>query len=164
MVASQTGAAAPDPAASAVDAAGADAAADLVADARILPALTGDSGWFWTAGAHGRLLIARCQDCARHIHPPMPVCAACLSRAVRPEPVSGRATVVSFTVNHEAWLPGLAVPYVVAYVELVEQAGLWLMTNIVDCPVEAVHIGMPVRVRFLRRDDVWLPLFVPDAA
>ena len=52
-------------------------------------------------------------------------------------------------------------PYVIAIVELDEQPGLRLTTNIVNCPVEAVHIGMRVRVLFDHREDVWLPLFEP---
>ena len=35
------------------------------------------------------------------------------------------------------------------------------MTNIVNCPVERVEIGMPVQVVFEQHDDVWFPLFEP---
>jgi uncharacterized OB-fold protein len=52
-------------------------------------------------------------------------------------------------------------PYAIAIVEIEEQKGLRLMTNIVNCPAEAVRIGMPVRVVFERHDDVWIPLFEP---
>ena len=51
-------------------------------------------------------------------------------------------------MNHQRWMPGLEVPYVIAIVELVEQRNLRLTTNIVGCPPEAVRIGMPVQVRF----------------
>jgi hypothetical protein len=33
---------------------------------------------------------------------------------VGPLPVSGRATVASYTVNRQPWIPGLPPPYVVA--------------------------------------------------
>ena len=46
-------------------------------------------------------------------------------------------------------------------VELAEQGRLLLMTNIVNCEVERVHIGMNVRVLFRPRGPVWLPLFEP---
>jgi hypothetical protein len=49
-------------------------------------------------------------------------------------------------------------------VELAEQRGLRLTTNIVNCQLDEVRIGMPVRVVFEQHDDVWLPLFEPDAA
>lgn len=69
----------------------------------------------------------------------------------------------SYTVNHKAWYPGQDVPYAIALVELIEQPGLRLMTNIVECPVERICIGMPVRVRFeILDDDIALPLFVPE--
>jgi hypothetical protein len=35
------------------------------------------------------------------------------------------------------------------------------MTNVVNCPAEDVHVGMPVRVVFEHHDDVWIPLFEP---
>ena len=46
-------------------------------------------------------------------------------------------------------------------VELEEQEGLRLMTNVVGCPAEKVRIGMPVRAVFEQYDDVWFPLFEP---
>jgi uncharacterized OB-fold protein len=70
--------------------------------------------------------------------------------------------VATFTVNHQAWFPGFDPPYVIAIVELAEQAGLRLTTNLVGCPPERVRIGMAVRVRFEAYEDVYLPLFEPD--
>jgi hypothetical protein len=80
---------------------------------------------------------------------------------VHAEPVSGRATVWSYTVNRYPWVPSMPVPYVVAQVELVEQAGLQLLTNIVECDIDAVHIGMKVSVCFARAGDSYIPLFRP---
>jgi len=131
---------------------------------RMLPELTPETAPFWTGGAQGKLLIARCGACRLWIHPPMPVCRVCLSRDIAAEPVSGRGTVHSFTINHQPFLPGVAVPFAIAIVELPEQEALRLTTNIVDCPPDAVHIGMAVSVRFLRQEDVYLPLFAPTPA
>ena len=36
---------------------------------------------------------------------------------------------------------------------------MFLTTNIVGCPVDAVDIGDRVRVKFEQQDDVYLPLF-----
>src|SRR5262249_60306617 len=75
------------------------------------------------------------------------------------------ATVVTDTVNHQRWMPGLEVPYVIAIVELVEQRNLRLTTNIVGCPPDAVRIGMPVKVTFQQAsDEIALPMFEPDDA
>ena len=75
--------------------------------------------------------------------------------------MSGRATVHTFTVNRQPWYPGFDPPYVIAIVELPEQEGLRLTTNIVGCEPADVHIGMDVQVTFVPYEDVWIPLFEP---
>ena len=67
--------------------------------------------------------MLRCRACRHWIHPPAPICPACLARDVAPEAVSGRARVATFTVNHQPWIPGFDPPYLVAIVELDEQRG-----------------------------------------
>jgi len=129
--------------------------------ARQLPGLTPDNRAFWTGGKDGELRITRCGDCGRYTHPPLPLCFFCKSENVAPVAVSGRGQVHTCTVNHRAWLPGMAVPFVFAVVELEEQEGLFVMTNIVGCAPEAVHIGQRVQVRFEQHEDVWLPMFEP---
>jgi uncharacterized OB-fold protein len=127
----------------------------------ILPVVTPENAHFWQGGADGRLQFQRCVPCGFLIHPPSPVCLHCHGTELDIATVSGDAVVASFTVNHQAWRPGLAVPYVIAIVELPEQTGLRLTTNIVGCPPEAVHIGVAVQVVFEQVEDVWLPLFTP---
>lgn len=78
---------------------------------------------------------------------------------VAPEPTSGRGRVATFTVNHQAWKPELTEHYVVAIIELDDQPGLRLFSNVVGMPPEQVRIDMPVQVRFEQHEDVWLPLF-----
>lgn len=129
---------------------------------RKLPSLTPETSPFWQGGSTGVLNIYHCAACSRLFHPPAPVCPKCLSPEVGPQAVSGRGRVFSYTVNHQAWLPGLQVPYVVAIVELVEQSGLRFVSNIVGIAPADVRIGMPVRVTFEQVEDVWLPLFRPE--
>jgi uncharacterized OB-fold protein len=128
---------------------------------RILPRLTATSEFFWTSGQDGQLRFTRCQACGYWLHPTGPICPQCHSWDVAPEAVSGEAVVHTFTVNHQAWIPGFDPPYVVAIVELPEQEGLRLTTNIVNCEPSEVTIGMPVRVVFDPWEDVHLPLFEP---
>ncbi len=128
---------------------------------RILPRVTADTEFFWTAGRDGTLRFLRCQDCGYYIHPPTPVCPRCLSRSLAPEGVSGRATVATYTINYQPWIPGYEPPYIIAIVEIEEQPSVRLMTNIIDCPIDEVRVGMPVEVRFEHHDDVWLPMFTP---
>ena len=123
------------------------------------PRLDSENRAFWTGGAAGDLLITRCQDCGTFLHPPKPVCRACLSENVVAEAVAGTGAVHSFTVNHQAWYPGLEVPFVIARVALDGVPGVLLTTNIVNCPVDEVDIDDRVGVTFLQQDDVWLPLF-----
>jgi len=130
-----------------------------------LPALEPETERFWRACREGRLEIVRCRDCGWWVHPPRPVCPRCHARDVGWEEVSGRGTIVSFTVNHQPWFPGMDVPYVIALVELAEQEGLRLTTNLVGSAPADVRIGMAVRVTFRPvSDDVALPLFEPDPA
>jgi acetyl-CoA acetyltransferase/uncharacterized OB-fold protein len=130
-----------------------------------LPAIEPDSEAWWTACREGRLEMTRCRTCRWFVHPARPICSRCRSRDLAPETLSGLATVVTYTVNHQRWMPGLEVPYVIAIVELVEQRNLRLTTNIVGCPPEAVHIGMPVKVTFHKAsDEITLPRFEPDPA
>jgi hypothetical protein len=128
---------------------------------RPLPVLTSSTGAFWTGGRHGELLIHRCRGCAYWVHPPAGFCPRCEGRAIIPEAVSGRATVASLTINYQRWEPDMEVPYVLALVELEEQADVRLATNIVNCLPETVRIGMPVEVLFEQNEDVWVPLFQP---
>ena len=127
--------------------------------ARKLPQLTAENTPFWQGGRDGHLLIYKCRSCSDLFHPPQPVCPSCQGMDVSSEPVSGRGRVVSFTINHQAWAPGLVVPFVIAIVELVEQTGLRFLSNIVNCDPDDVLIGMEVVVVFEQIEDVWLPLF-----
>ncbi len=128
---------------------------------RPLPAIDCDNRPYWTGGQHGELLICRCRQCRHYVHPPTTFCPRCECRELAPEPVSGYAEILSLTVNHRAWFPGLAVPYVVAMVGIEEQPDIHLITNVVDCDPEAVQIGDRVKVRFEPAEDLWVPLFAP---
>lgn len=134
------------------------------APARPLPALNYDTSAYWTGGERGELVIYRCQKCSYYVHPPVRFCPECAGRNVEPEPVSGRGVVTSFTVNHKQWLPTLPVPYVVALVSIEEQEDVRLVSNIINCPVDQVYIGMPVQVRFEQHEDLWVPFFEPAQA
>jgi uncharacterized protein len=130
---------------------------------RVLPSLDEAASFFWTSGVDGKLRFLRCTTCAYFIHPPASYCPDCGGRRAEPEPVAGRGVVHSFTVNHQPWDGGRD-PYVIAIVEIVDQTGLRLMTNIVEVAPEDVYIGMPVEVVFEDHDPVFLPLFRPAAS
>ena len=130
----------------------------MTAPPRKLPALEPETAFYWQAGAQGVLRIPRCGDCGHWQHPPWPRCTACHGENVAPQPVSGRGRVASFTINREAWMPGLEEPFIFAAIELEEQAGLYVFTNVAG-PIDAVAVGMVVEVAFEQHEDVWLPMF-----
>jgi len=131
---------------------------------RLLPRVDDTNRHFWTGGEQGDLRVFRCQACGYWIHPPSPRCPRCHAKDLAPEALSGHGTVHTFTVNHQAWIPGFDPPYVIAIVELEEQEGLRLTTNLVEVAIDDVRIGTPVDVTFEHHDDVWIPLFRPAGA
>lgn len=133
--------------------------------ARPVPHLTELTGPFWTSGADGVLRMQRCGKCARLIHPPA---LRCPYDHGTPEYVelSGKARVESWTVNHHPWFPGFTPPYLVAFVNPVEDERVRLLTNLVNVDPADVTASMPVRVVFEHvadsGDAVHVPLFEPD--
>ncbi len=127
---------------------------------RVLPAIDDTNAFFWTSGADGRLRFLRCEQCGYFLHPPSPRCPECGSTDVAPAAVSGRGHVYSFTVNHQSWDGGTE-PYAIVLVELDEQPGLRLTSNLVGVDLDAIEIGHPVQVVFEERDSVFFPLFEP---
>ena len=55
-------------------------------------------------------------------------------------------------------------PYVLALIELSEQADLHVLTHIVECDPEDVSIGMEVEVVFENRGDHSVPQFRPTGS
>ncbi len=98
------------------------------------------------------------------VSPPAAECPDC-DGVLESRPVSGRGTVFTYTVNHQPFNPAVPVPYVIAIVELEEQADLRIASNIVDCEPDSVRVGLPVEVRFERQDvgdeSVYMPVFAP---
>jgi uncharacterized protein len=128
---------------------------------RPAPAITPHSEPFWRGGADGILQLQRCQTCGRWLHPPRGSCPSCLTGDLLFEETSGIGTVWSFTINRLARSPEGEEDPIVAQVELSDQPGLLLLTNLVHVSHDDVAIGMPVHVEFDNVDDVWVPVFAP---
>ncbi|MGW1029124.1 Zn-ribbon domain-containing OB-fold protein [Streptomyces sp. NPDC002577] len=123
--------------------------------------MTERTAGYWTSGADGVLRIARCSACGHYQHPPLPLCPRCHGSETRFEPVAGRGTVYSFTINRYQWNPDMTPPYVLAEVELPEQQNLRVMAAITGCEPEEVYVGQPVTVAFERAGETWIPVFRP---
>jgi uncharacterized OB-fold protein len=134
------------------------------ADTPPLPLETDLTRFFWDAVRAGRLAILRCQQCGHFVHYPRIVCNRCLAEDLAPEDVSGRGTLYSYTVVMQAFHPYFVerLPYTLAVVELEEEAGLRVTTNIIDCPEDQLRIDLPVEVAFVDVSPVLtLPMFRP---
>ena len=127
------------------------------------PPTTLDSQWWFDAAKDGKLLIQRCKDCGTLRHPPGPACASCHSFEWDTVEASGRGTVFSFVVVHHPQAPMFEYPLPVVLVELEE--GTRLVSNLIDCPADAVEIGMAVECELVAFDDeLTLPQFRRSSA
>jgi uncharacterized protein len=124
-----------------------------------LPEVTPETKDFWTGGAVGELRIMACAACDHRIHPPQLICPKCLSREVAPVVASGRGTIHSYTINRQAWMPDLDLPYAIGVIDLDDQPGVRITARMIADDVSDVHIGASVGVAFEARGDVFVPLF-----
>lgn len=118
--------------------------------------------FFWDAAGHHKLMIQRCSDCGTYQHPPEPVCHSCLSLDLGAAEVSGRGTLYSYAMARQSFHPSFAdrLPFCIAVVELDDQPGLKLLTNIIEPPADGVAVGDPVEVCFSDLDgEIALPVF-----
>jgi len=125
---------------------------------RPLPVINEMNRHFWCGGANGRLHIQQCQRCRLYFHPYQAVCHQCGSRDIKVTPVSGLGTVVAVSVNYQPWFPDIPVPYILAVVELDEQADIRLVTNL-NMPIDEAENGLRVRVCFEQHGDIFVPFF-----
>jgi hypothetical protein len=110
---------------------------------------------FWEAASQGKLLIKRCKACGQAHYYPRALCPFCGSDATEWQAAVGSGTVYSYSVMRRA-----EVPYAIAYVTLDE--GVTMMTNLVDCSLDAIRIGQRVRVVFKPTEGgAPVPMFTP---
>ena len=127
---------------------------------RPLPEITPLTEPFWTAAKSRRLVVQRCRECGAYRFPPEVACFPCGSSQVDWAPVSGRATLYSWTVAHPPLLPYFQErsPWPVAAVRLEE--GPRMVTNLVGVPVGEYRVGMPLQVDFEDvNDEITLVVF-----
>lgn len=118
-----------------------------------------DSRPYWEGLAQHILRIQRCSSCQQAVFYPRGICPHCHSDQLVWITATGRGTIYSYTVAHQAFgLFAEQVPFIVAMVELEE--GVRLMTRIIDAPREQVKIGAAVTVSFTNvGENLTLPYF-----
>ena len=137
-----------------------DSAAAPQKPRRLRPLKGHDNGWWWEAVERGELPIQKCSACGALRHPPRPMCGECQSLEWETVASKGRGTVYSYVVLHHPQIPGYDFPLAVALIDLEE--GTRIVSNVVDCDPEEVHIGMPVQASIENVDEeLKLPLFRP---
>ena len=102
------------------------------------------------------MLVKYCHSCKEFHHYPRSICPHCFSDQTEWRDAKGTGTVYTCSVLRR----GVPEPYCIAYVTLAE--GVSMLTNIVDCDLDTVKIGMPVRVVFKPTDGgPPVPMFTP---
>ena len=105
---------------------------------------------FWDAARDGTLAIQRCRGCRHYFHPPVAVCTQCYATDLAFEAVSGHGRIYSRTIMHDPRMRGFeeAVPFAIVIVELVEQKGLFVVSNLPGASLGELTIGTEVDVVF----------------
>jgi hypothetical protein len=115
-----------------------------------LPEETEQTAPFIAGLRNHQFLVPKCRTCGDYSWIPHPACRSCLSEDLAWTPVSGDATLYSFTVVHRG--PGafsLEVPYVIAMGELVERPrSCIVLGNLVGTSPDALEIGMPIQIAY----------------
>ena len=110
------------------------------------PAIYPETAAFWQAANEGRLLLKRCIDCGQFHWYPRTICPFCASDRTEWVQASGKGTVYSVTVSRKSG----PVPYALAFVTL--QEGVTMLSNIVECDLDAVRIGDALELTFMRSE------------
>ena len=110
-----------------------------------------------TAGAdRGIYVRVKCNACGEVHHYPRALCPFCWSDKVEWVQAKGTGEIYTYSVTRR----GGPVPYCIAHVTLDE--GIKMMTNIVDCDLDAVRIGQKVKVVFKKSENgTSIPMFTP---
>jgi len=127
---------------------------------RIRPPMGHDNSWWWERVAEGVIPLQKCNGCDTLLHPPRPMCGQCRSTDLGHIEASGVGEIYSFTVIHHPQFPGYGFPIIAILVQLEE--GPRMVSNLVECRPEDVHVGMPVQGFILEEEDGFkLPVFRP---
>jgi uncharacterized protein len=124
-----------------------------------------DTQPFWEATKRHELAYQTCNQTNEVIFYPRRHCVSCASGESTWRVSQGLGTVYTFTVIMQSRHPAFAElgPYAVAYVDLDE--GFRMMTNIVGVrdPLQDIHCGMRVKLRWEDQGagDIALPMFEP---
>jgi len=101
----------------------------------------------------GYLIGSKCRECGECFHPPRMICLNCYSKDMEQVALSTKGKIWAYTIARQTY-PGapLTAPFIVGLIELPEK--VVVMSNITDCDLNAVKIGMDVELYFWKvRED-----------
>ena len=104
-----------------------------------------DAAFFNAVAKEGAVCLQNCSDCGNWTHPARYFCPQCGSEHQSFRPISGKATIHSYTISHFSVEPQWKdkVPYAAIVAETAEGPRLVTRTEI---PRDRIAIGMPIRV------------------
>lgn len=98
-------------------------------------------------GTRGVFLGKRCRNCGEYLFGSPVFCLNCSSSELEPVEFGQQGILRTYTVIYVP-LPGWKgdVPYILGLVEL--QGGIEVLSEVIDCPREALEIGMDMELAF----------------
>jgi len=114
-----------------------------------LPLPTLDTQPFYEATRRGELRLQRCTECKTFRHYPRPTCPECLSRDYSWERASGRGTIYTWTIVRGPTLPAFEAQLPYNVVDVLLEEGVHFVSQVLDCPPEAIVAGLPVEAVFV---------------
>ncbi|MBM4764900.1 OB-fold domain-containing protein [Bacillus sp. B15-48] len=113
---------------------------------------------YWEAAADGKLFIKHCESCGEYHYYPRVLCPYCMSDKTTWKEAKGTGSIYTYSVMRKG------VPYAIAFVTLGE--GPRMMTNLVNCDLDTLHIDQRVKVVFIQSGDQdnpgpYVPCFTP---
>ncbi len=110
---------------------------------------------FWEGALRRELVIQQCVHCGFLQHPPHPECARCYRSSRAFTKVSGEGVIYEAAIVCAPLVAGWesAVPYACVVIELSEQPGLLIGSNLVGAPTSFAQVGQWVVADFDHGDD-----------
>jgi uncharacterized protein len=106
----------------------------------------------------------QCQSCWYWNHPPKPRCRACCADDLAWAVLAAPFTLYSFGISMLPGIHGSSAPWVPAIVSHADQTDLRLFSEVVDCDLPQLRIGLLLDITFReirspRRIPLYLPVF-----
>ena len=116
-----------------------------------------DTEQFWSCAKNGKLMVGSCNSCGEKHYYPRGIRPHCGAQDITLVEASGKGEIYSGAFYVEP------IPFAIAYVTLDE--GPTMMTNIIECDLDALAIGQRVKLKFSETEEADgppVPTFVLD--